>query len=79
MNNDKLCGSVKWFNEKKGYGFITCANIEGDVFFHYSQIHTHDNYKTLSAGEEVEFTLVVTTKGQQAQRVVRAKAGGSNG
>ena len=62
-------GVVKWFNEKKGYGFI---QREGgpDVFVHYSAIQG-DGFKTLTEGEPVEFEVVQDAKGAQAQNVVR--------
>jgi len=59
-------GRVKWFNNEKGYGFIECEDVQGeDIFVHYSAIIC-DGYKTLKEGDIVEFTLVETTKGNQA-------------
>lgn len=61
-------GIVKWFNANKGYGFINKG--EGsDIFVHYSQI-VYDGYKTLKEGQEVEFELLETNLGPQAQKVV---------
>ncbi len=63
-------GTVKWFNDSRGYGFIT--RPEGDdLFVHFSAIIT-DGFRTLTEGEEVEFELVETEKGYQASNVVRA-------
>ena len=62
-------GSVKWFDTKKGYGFIKQPGGE-DIFVHYSGIEG-DGFKTLRAGEEVEFEIVSGPKGIQASRVVR--------
>jgi CspA family cold shock protein len=62
-------GSVKWFDTKKGYGFIKQPEGE-DVFVHYSGIEG-DGFKSLRAGEEVEFEINNGPKGPQAIRVVR--------
>ena len=62
-------GSVKWFDTKKGYGFIKQPDGE-DVFVHYSGI-TGDGFKSLRAGEEVEFEVASGPKGPQATHVVR--------
>jgi cold shock protein len=62
-------GTVKWFNDRKGYGFITPENGE-DLFVHYSSI-SGDGFKTLSEGEMVEFEVAPGRKGQQAINVVR--------
>lgn len=60
-------GRVKWFSEKKGYGFIT--QEEGnDVFVHYSAIQ-RDGFKTLHEGDEVEFEVSQGEKGLQATNV----------
>lgn len=61
-------GTVKWFNNAKGYGFILCADGEGDVFAHYSAIQM-DGYKTLKAGQEVSFELVEGEKGLHATNI----------
>lgn len=60
-------GKVKWFNNEKGYGFITSGDLE-DIFVHYSVIKK-DGYKTLTEGDDVTFRLVETTKGLQAKDV----------
>ena len=59
---------VKWFNDAKGYGFIENNEME-DVFVHYSQIKK-DGYKSLATGDMVEFDLITTDKGYQAQNVL---------
>ena len=64
-------GKIKWFNNEKGYGFIEYRENE-DIFVHYSAI-VKDGYKTLNQGDEVEFNLIETTKGLQAQNVVNTK------
>ena len=61
-------GSVKWFNERKGYGFISTDEGE-DAFVHYSEIQG-DGFKTLYEGQQVEFDIVQGQKGPQATNVV---------
>ena len=60
-------GTVKWFNESKGFGFIQQAGGE-DVFVHYSAIQG-EGFKTLSEGQAVEFEIVEGPKGKQAANV----------
>ncbi|MBI3583254.1 MAG: cold-shock protein [Nitrospinae bacterium] len=60
-------GTVKWFNESKGYGFIKQENGE-DVFVHFSAIKG-DGFKTLKEGQEVEFDVTQGEKGLQAVNV----------
>lgn len=62
-------GFVKWFDTKKGYGFIEQPGGE-DIFVHYSGI-VGDGFKSLRAGEEVEFEITHGPKGPQATRVMR--------
>ena len=62
-------GKVKWFNEVKGYGFLT-TDDGNDVFIHYSSI-VGDGFRTLNEGEEVEFEIAETPKGPQAMDVKR--------
>jgi len=63
-----LTGKVKWFNANKGYGFINRGEGD-DIFVHYTQI-VFDGFKTLYEGQEVEFDVLETDTGLQAQRVV---------
>ncbi len=63
-------GTVKWFNDQKGYGFITPENGK-DVFVHYSSI-SGDGFKTLREGEAVEFEVTRGPKGEQAVNVTKA-------
>lgn len=62
-------GPVKWFDPKKGYGFITGPEGQ-DVFVHFSQIQG-DGFRSLKDGEEVEYELIEGEKGFQAQAVNR--------
>ena len=64
-------GKVKWFNNQKGYGFITRDDGK-DVFVHYSAI-TGDGYKTLNEGQDVEFDVTQGPKGEQATNVKKAE------
>jgi CspA family cold shock protein len=62
-------GTVKWFNDAKGYGFIERSDGD-DVFVHYSAIQG-GGFKTLSEGESLEFDVVEGPKGKQAANVIK--------
>ncbi len=66
--SEKITGTVKWFNENKGFGFI---EREGgpDVFAHFSAIQS-SGYKTLAEGQRVEFLVTDGQKGPQAEEIV---------
>ncbi len=64
-------GTVKWFNNAKGYGFLG-RESGPDVFVHYSAIQL-DGYKSLKEGDEVEFDIVQGDKGPQADQVIRTR------
>ena len=66
----KLTGTVKWFNSKKGYGFITRDDGKGDVFVHFTAIK-ENGFKTLEEGQKVEFEIVEEDRGEKAQNVVK--------
>jgi CspA family cold shock protein len=61
-------GIVKWFNNTKGYGFILSDNGGGDIFAHYSAIDM-DGYKTLKAGQSVQFEAEQGPKGLHAKKI----------
>ena len=62
-------GKVKWFNDLKGYGFITSEANSQDFYVHHSEIKK-TGYKTLRVGEEVEFEVADSPEGMQATNVV---------
>lgn len=63
-------GTVKWFNDSKGYGFISQSSGD-DIFVHFSSIEG-TGFRTLAEGEEVEFEVKDTEKGPEAANVIRA-------
>ena len=68
----RTSGTVKWFNNTKGYGFIF-QNGGADIFVHYSSIQ-EKGYKSLREGEPVEFDIKMGPRGPQAENVVRLEA-----
>jgi CspA family cold shock protein len=66
----RTSGTVKWFNEQKGFGFITPADGQKDCFVHHSAIQG-DGFRTLAEGEHVEFDVVQGQKGPAAENVTK--------
>ncbi|MHB8256584.1 MAG: cold-shock protein [Acidiferrobacterales bacterium] len=62
-------GTVKWFNDAKGFGFITPKDGSADVFVHFSVVQG-DGFKSLAEGQQVEFEATKGPKGMQATKVV---------
>ena len=69
--SDKQKGTVKFFNEKKGYGFITKED-GNDVFVHFTSIESEDDFKTLKEGQAVEFDIESDDRGDKAVKVTAA-------
>lgn len=66
--SERVSGTVKWFNNAKGFGFITRGEAQEDVFVHFRSI-TGDGYRSLDEGQAVEFKIVEGPKGLQAEEV----------
>jgi CspA family cold shock protein len=67
----RTTGRVKWFNESKGFGFITPEDGSKDCFVHYTAI-SGSGFRTLAEGERVEFDMVQGQKGPAAENVTKA-------
>ena len=67
----RTTGTVKWFNDQKGFGFITPEDGSKDCFVHHSSIQM-EGFKTLAEGSTVEFDMVEGTKGPAAENVTQA-------
>ena len=67
-------GTVKWFNDSKGFGFISLEDGSKDVFVHHSAIQNGGEYRTLNEGDRVEFDVVQGEKGPAAENVKKIEA-----
>ena len=67
--SDRANGTVKWFNNARGYGFIACSDHKDDIFVHYRNIRG-DGFRSLNEGQQVEFELCEGEKGLQAEDVL---------
>jgi len=67
-------GTVKWFNDSKGFGFIEVEDGSKDVFVHHSAIQSASEYKSLNEGDRVQFDVVQGEKGPAAENVTMAEA-----
>lgn len=72
MSEKKVTGTVKWFNDAKGFGFITPEDGSNDCFVHYTAIQ-NNGFKSLAEGQKVEFKTVNGPKGLQAENVTPAE------
>src|ERR687889_558037 len=68
----RTLGTVKWFNDAKGFGFITPENGDKDCFVHHTAIKA-DGFRSLSEGDRVEFDIVQGAKGPAAENVTKVK------
>jgi CspA family cold shock protein len=68
--SERIIGTVKWFSDPKGYGFIQREDGP-DVFVHFSAIQQTEGYRTLKEGQQVEFTIENGPKGPQAANVIK--------
>jgi cold shock protein len=67
--SEKQTGTVKWFNDAKGFGFITPSNGGKDLFAHFKEIQGGSGFKSLAEGQKVEFFAVEGPKGMQATKI----------
>jgi len=71
----RITGTVKWFNDEKGFGFITRDDGQKDVFVHHTAIQqASGGFRSLSEGQRVEFDVVQGTKGPAAENVTKVQA-----
>jgi len=70
----RTLGTVKWFNDAKGFGFITPENGDKDCFVHHTAIKA-DGFRSLAEGDRVEFDIVQGAKGPAAENVTKVKWG----
>ena len=70
--SDTITGTVKWFNDSKGFGFIVREDGEKDVFVHHTAVQG-EGFKSLAEGDKVEFDVVQDAKGPRADNVVKVQ------
>ena len=75
MSEERAAGTVKWFNDAKGYGFIS-SEKSGDLFVHFKSIQG-TGFKSLKEGQKVTFVVKKGPKGLQAEEVLAADGGGN--
>ena len=68
----RITGTVKWFNDAKGFGFITPENGDKDCFVHHTAIKA-EGFRSLAEGDRVEFDIVQGAKGPAAENVTKVK------
>ncbi|PIE23121.1 MAG: hypothetical protein CSA62_08770 [Planctomycetota bacterium] len=68
MNTENIQGHVKWFDNRKGFGFLRCDQFDEDIFIHYSNI-SGEGYKVLEDGQAVCFGVIKGEKGWHAREV----------
>lgn len=71
MSLETETGTVKWFDDRKGFGFIARDGGRGDVFVHHSAIREQPGFRSLTEGDEVRFVVGEGRKGLEAKEVVR--------
>ena len=71
LSSEKISGTVKWFNDAKGFGFVTPDSGGEDLFAHFSSINMN-GFKTLKEGQKVLFEIAQGPKGQQALNITAA-------
>jgi len=67
--SERISGTVKWFSDQKGYGFITRDDGQKDVFVHYSALEGQPGFRQLNEGDRVEFSITQGPKGPSAASV----------
>ena len=77
MGNSIISGTVKWYNSEKGFGFITAANLEKDVFLHVKQLRASGITDSVNEGEAVTFAVNQGPKGSFATDITRKGGNGA--
>lgn len=69
-NNDVHTGKVKWFDDRKGFGFISSPDVDGDVFVHFSTVPGQEGRRSLMEGDTVTYILGERDGGMYAEKVL---------